>query len=83
MKSLADLLKNHPVPGIRLSEARRTCAAAASVFAKHPIDAKNVRLKGGVLFLSVPSVLKTELILRAQDLKKALAAAGVECTEIR
>lgn len=83
MKSLAELLKSHPVPGIRLSEARRTCAAAASAFAKCPIDAKNVRLKNGVLFITAPSVIKAELILRAADLQKTLAAAGVECNEIR
>lgn len=83
MKSLADLLKSHPIPGIRLSQMRQTCAATASVFAKHPIDAKNVRYKEGVLFLSIPSVLKAELMLRANDVKKALASAGIECSEIR
>ena len=83
MKSIADVLQNHPVPGIRLSETRRTCAAAASTLAKYRIDPKKVQYKGTTLFFSVPSVVKTELIVRAEDLKKILAAAGIVCTAIK
>lgn len=82
MDSIADLLKNHRVPGVRDSEVRRTCAAAAQSLLKHPITARQVKFKEGRLSFTVPSILRSELKLKEKALKELLLAAGITVTSI-
>lgn len=83
MQSLADLLKLHRVPGVKESEERRVCAGAIEALLKHPVQASQVRYKAGVLSLSVPSVLRSEIILHEGKLRELLGAAGLSLTAIR
>lgn len=83
MRSLGDLLKTHRVPGVRQAEIRTVCARVASGLTKVPITAKQVKVKDGTAFFSVPSVVKAELHLHVTELKKTLAAAGIEITSVR
>lgn len=83
MRALSDLIRSHRIPGIRLSEMRATCAAAASGLVGHPIQAKEVTLKEGVLTFKVPSVIKSELMLRSTTLIEILGRAGISIKGIR
>lgn len=77
MKAIAELLKNHRIPGVQDAEMRRLCASCIESLLKFPVKASQVRYKEGTLSLRVPSVLKSELKLRQEELKTLLAAAGV------
>ncbi len=83
MRAIGDLLKGKKIPGTELSEMRRVAAGAASVFLKHKVLPKQVSFKNGTLFLSVPSVLKAELMLRAEDLKRVLKDAGLSVEKVK
>jgi hypothetical protein len=83
MRSLGDLLKSHRIPGVRLSEIRAICAKVAADLTKYPVTSKQVRVKEGVVYFSVPSVVKSELLLREIDFKTLLTAAGITVTGIK
>lgn len=82
MQLIADLLKNHKIPGAAEREQRQVCASAAESLFSHPISARQVALKDGKLTFRVPSVLKSEILLRAEDLKAILKGAGVVVVSI-
>ncbi|MFZ1988058.1 MAG: hypothetical protein WAV21_03460 [Minisyncoccia bacterium] len=82
MRSIADVLKSHPVPGIRLSEIRLVCAKTAEALTRHKVAAGKVTYKDGVVSFSVPPVVKTELFLREHDFKALLASQGITVTKI-
>jgi hypothetical protein len=83
MRSLGDLLKSHRVPGVRQAEIRTTCAKLAEALTGYPVKPKQVRYKEGTLFFSVPSVVKSELALREEEIKKTLAAAGISVSAVK
>jgi hypothetical protein len=83
MHLIADLLRNHKIPGVKLSEARHTAASAAGALIKHPIQVKDVRYKGTTVFFSIPSVLKSELLMREADFKQMLALAGITVESVK
>ncbi len=83
MFSIGDLLKNHKIPGTELSEMRAVTAAVASALVKYKIAPKNVKFKNGTVFFSIPSVLKTELMLREADLKRMLKDQGISIESIK
>ncbi len=83
MRAIGDILKDKKIPGTELSEMRRVAAGAASAFLKHTVLPKQVSFKNGTLFFSIPSVLKAELMLRQEDMKKVLADAGLSVKAIR
>jgi hypothetical protein len=83
MRSLRELLTSHRIPGIRLAEVRGTCAAVAAGLTSYAVTAKQVRYKDGTVFFTVPSVVKTELLLRENDFKLTLGALGISVLAVK
>lgn len=83
MKTLADLLKNHPVPGIKEAEVRRACAETLSRVTGVSITPKQVSFVDGKLSLSVPPVVKSALVLKFALAQEALQKKGITLREIR
>ena len=83
MKALKDLLLTHRIPGIRLSETRQVCATELSKLLGISVKPSDVEYADGVLTLSLPPVVKSALILRAEEIKKTLSAVGVSVSQIR
>ncbi len=76
-------LSFHKIPGVRLSEIRTTCASVAKDFTSYAVTPKQVRYKEGTVFFSVPSVIKTELLLREADFKTTMKALGIEVAGVK
>jgi len=83
MISLSDLLKNHPVPGLRHAAVRSDCAEALSGVLGIPVPAGKVRYDAGVLALSLPPVAKSAALMKQEQIKAALLTRGLSLTEIR
>lgn len=83
MKSLTDLLKNHPIPGIREAEIRRTCAEVVKKAVGVVVEPKHIKMSDGVLSLAVPPLLKSALILKFSEVQEGLLKEGITLTEIR
>lgn len=83
MKSLADLFLSHAIPGVREAHIRHVIAEKATNLLKIPIKPKQVSFKEGVLILAVPPVVKSILILKAEELKSQLQVEGIVVTTIK
>ncbi len=83
MRSLSELLKNHRVPGVRLNEVRTTCAKVATQLISFEVEPKKVKVKEGVVYFSVPSVIKSELHLREEEFKNLMKNLGVDVVAVR
>ena len=83
MRLLQDILARHPVPGIRLSEARRVVAQTLSTLLAITVRPESVRVKDGVCYLSLPPAAKTEAIAHLKALIKQCASLGVYVKELR
>ena len=83
MKTLAELLRNHPVPGIKEAEIRRACAEVITRVTGVTVGPKQISFTDGSLSLSVPPVLKSALVLKFSEAQEALQKEGVTLREIR
>ncbi|HEV7121517.1 MAG TPA: hypothetical protein VGN56_01670 [Candidatus Paceibacterota bacterium] len=83
MKSLADLLLNHKVPGVRDAQIRHAIAEEASALLQIPIEPKQVHYKDGELVLKVPPVVKSAVILNTETLKAKLAERDIRISSIK
>lgn len=83
MRLLQNILARHPIPGIRLSEARRVVAKTLSGLLNIPVSPESVRVKDGVCFLSIPPAAKSEAFARLADIIRQCSALGVEVRELR
>jgi hypothetical protein len=83
MFSLADLLKNHPIPGLRNAAIRSDCAEVLGEVLGVPILPKKISYDAGVLTLSLPSVVKSAAHMKYETIQTALLGRGLLLTEIR
>lgn len=83
MKTLAELLKNHPIPGIREAEIRRTCALALTKVLSIDVAPKHIHLRDGVLTISLPPIVRSAVLVRAENVKTLLKEEGITVTAIR
>lgn len=83
MKTLAELLKNHPIPGIREAEVRRSCAEVLTRVTGVSILPKHVSFTDGMLSLTVPPVVKSALVLKFAVAQETLQKEGITLREIR
>ena len=83
MRIIQEILARHPIPGIRLSEARRVVAQTLSALLKMPVRSESVRVKNGVCFLSLPPAAKTEALAHLKEIIKQCATLGIEVKELR
>lgn len=83
MDLIGDLLSRHAIPGIRLSQQRQTCSETIEGLLGVSISRSKIKYKDGCLFLSVPPILKSALLLKERELKELLETKGIRITEIR
>ena len=83
MRSITELLLNHPIPGIREAETRHRCAETLSKLLGVAIAPSQVKFDAGKLSLSIPPILKSVLILKRTELGQSLAQAGIDLKEVR
>lgn len=83
MKSLADLLLNHKVPGVRDAQIRHAIAEELSTLLKVPIMPKQVKYKDADLVLAVPPVVKSMIRLKTQEIIDTLAGRDIRITTIK
>ncbi|MBU1292467.1 hypothetical protein KJ819_00175 [Patescibacteria group bacterium] len=83
MFSLADLLKNHPIPGLKEAAIRGECAEAVSLVLGVSIPTKKIAYDAGVLTLSLAPVVKSAALLKQDKIKTALQERGIDLKEIR
>lgn len=83
MKTIAELLKNHPIPGIREAEVRRTCALALAKVLSIEVAPKHIHLKDGVLTVSLPPIVRSAVLVRAENVKTLLSEEGITVSTIR
>lgn len=83
MKSLADLLLNHKVPGVRDAQIRHAIAEELSTMLNIPITPKQVKYKDADLVLAVPPVVKSMIKLKAQEIIEVLAGRDIRVATIK
>jgi hypothetical protein len=83
MKSLADLITLHPVPGMRQSLERGMIADALTRVLGVPVTARQVRFEAGTLTLAAPPIVKSALSVRQNDVQEALRSYGLSLVTVR
>lgn len=83
MKSLADLLLNHKVPGVRDAQIRHAIAEELSTMLNIPITPKQVKYKDADLVLAVPPVVKSMIKLKTQEIIEVLAGRDIRVATIK
>ncbi|KND50109.1 MAG: hypothetical protein AB203_03930 [Parcubacteria bacterium C7867-008] len=83
MKSLADLLLNHKVPGVRDAQIRHAIAEELSTLLNITIEPKQVKYKDADLVLAVPPVVKSVIKLRTEEIIEILKRRDIRVTTIK
>lgn len=83
MKSLADLLLNHKVPGVRDAQIRHAIAEEVSTLLQIPIEPKQVKFKDGDLVLAVPPIVKSVIKLKTEEIVQILSARNIRVNSIK
>lgn len=83
MKSLADLLLNHKVPGVRDAQIRHAIAEELSTLLQIPITPKQVKFKDGDLVLAVPPIVKSVIKLKNEEIVKTLGERNIRINSIK
>lgn len=83
MKSLADLLLNHKVPGVRDAQIRHAIAEEISALLKIPITPKQVKFKDGDLVLAVPPVVKSVIKIKTEEIQAVLKERDIRVNSIK
>lgn len=83
MKSLADLLLNHKVPGVRDAQIRHAIAEEVSTLLQIPIQPNQVHYKDADLTLKVPPVVKSAVKLNTEKIIAALASRDIRIATIK
>ncbi len=83
MRSLKDLLSLRKIPGAELSEIRHQCAQIATELLQTPVQPTQVTYHDGEVLFSVPPLLKTELVIRHEELVARLTKAGIKVSSVR
>ncbi len=83
MRLLKDLLLNHPIPGIRLSETRHICAKIASKILGVTIKPSQVDYHNQCVSYKIIPLLKTELLLHQEELIEKIKAENVLVSSVQ
>ena len=83
MKSLKDFLKNKHIPGVELSDIRYQCSLVASEIVGVKIKPTQVDYYEGVVSFSIPSILKTEIVLQQKKFITKMKGCGVTVQTVR
>jgi hypothetical protein len=82
METISNLLLNYKIPGVQEAEKRRICREEIKNLTGYELTSKQLKYKNEKLFLTVPSVLKSSLLLKQNELTMRLATHGVVIQKI-
>lgn len=82
-KSLKDLIARLPIPGLKESTDRHTIAEVLSKELQISIRPKQIRIKEGVLTVSVPPVVKSVFQIKQKKLLELLAKEDISLKSVR
>jgi hypothetical protein len=82
METIGNLLLKYHIPGVQDAEKRRICVEDIQQITGYPLVSKQIKYKNEKLFLTVPSVLKSAVLLKQHELTASLAARGVVLQKI-
>ena len=77
MRSLSELLLTYHIPGVRASEIRRICAEEIAAVTGYQPTSKQLSYKNESMFLSIPPIVKSALVLKQKELATRLMSRGV------
>ena len=81
--SIRDLLARHPAPGIREANVRHTIASVLTELTGVTVGPEKIAHTEGRVVVNVPPVLKSAILLRAEELTERLKAEKILVTELR
>lgn len=81
--SIRDLLARHPAPGIREANVRHAIAEAITELTGVTVGPEKIQHTEGKVVVNVPPVLKSALLLRAEELGELLKKENISVTELR
>lgn len=82
MKSFSELLLAYRIPGVRAAEIRHICSEEISHVTGYTPKTTQLQYKNEQLFLTVPPIIKSALVLKHKELSDRLAARGVTLAKI-
>jgi hypothetical protein len=82
MKSIADLLLNHPVPGLKEAYVREEIAFVVGEVLGIICTPKQIQVKHNAIHVALPPVAKSALVLKRRELTEALAKKGIEVLRV-
>lgn len=82
MKSIAELLLNHPVPGLKEAYVREEIAFVLSETLGIACTPKQIQVKNQYVYIALPPVAKSALILKNLSFKESLSKKGIDITNI-
>ncbi len=77
MRTISDLLLNYKIPGVQAAEIRRICAEEIQMITGYTPTSKQLQYKNEQLFLTVPPIIKSALLLKHSEFSSRLASRGV------
>ncbi len=83
MKSLADLLLKHRVPGARDAQIRHTIAEELTIILSIKILPTQIGYKDADVVLAVPPVVKSAVRLHTKAIVAALEERGIRISTIK
>jgi hypothetical protein len=83
MQSLSELLLTYHIPGVRSAEVRRICAEEVSFLTGYALNSKQLQYKDDCLYLSVPPIIKSALILKQQEFSNRLTSRGITLKTVK
>lgn len=81
--SIRDILAQHPVPGIREAQIRESVAKAVTELTGVAVAPEKIRHTEGRLFIAVPPVLKSAILIRLPEFTELLKKEGIALSEVR
>ena len=82
MKSIAELLLNHPVPGLKEAYVREEIAFVVSETLGIVCTPKQIQVKNQSIYIALPPVAKSALILKNALFVETLSKKGIDVTRI-
>jgi len=82
MKSIAELLLNHPVPGLKEAYVREEIAFVVSEVLGVACVPKQIQVKHSAIYIALPPVAKSALLLKRAQLTEALNKKGIDVVRV-
>lgn len=77
MKSIAELLLNHSIPGLKEAYVREEVAYTIQEILGVPCTPKQVSIKDRSVRISLPPIAKAALHLKQKSFQEALSSKGI------